>query len=74
MFTGGRGAVVAGEAAADDIGVIYTHKRDPVAVAVTVFAQVVGQDVLAVFVGGGGAVMAAKAVAGNSGMIYLGGR
>ena len=61
VFAGGDRPVVAGEATADDVGVIDAGHWCPAAGAVAVLAQVVGLNVSWVLAGGGAAVVAADA-------------
>ena len=65
VLAGGGAAVVAGRTGPDDIGVVDADHGYPAGVAVAVFAQAVGLDVLRVLAGGGGAVVTAGATAGG---------
>ena len=68
-LAGSGGAVVAGEAGANDASMIDARDGFPGGGAVTVLADVGGRDVLTVLAGGGGAVVAACATAGDAGVI-----
>ena len=65
-LAGRRGAIVAGKAGANDIGMIDTYDRCPAGTTVTVFTQGVGLDMGRVFAGCGAAVVTTGATAGDA--------
>ena len=63
---------MAGKAAADDVGMIDADHREPVAGAVTVFAQVIGLDVLDALASGDRAIVAAGTTGSSVAVIKTG--
>ena len=73
VFAGCDRAVVAGEAGADDLGVVDGVGRRPGDTIVAILADIGGVDMCQVFAGGIGAVMTSDTVARDIGMIEVGG-
>ena len=72
VLAGGDGAVVAGAAGTDDLGVIDGVGGDPQRRVVAVLADVGGVDVCGALAGGGNAVVAGSAVTGDAGVVEHG--
>ena len=72
VFTLCNAAVVAGETAANNIGVVDADNRFPARIPVTVFTLGIGADMPGVFTRGSRSIMAAGAIARDLAMVKVG--
>ena len=64
-----RRPIMAGEAAADNLCVVYGIHRGPVHVVVAVFAHIAGRDMRRTFTFGTNSIMATETVVCDAGMV-----